>query len=57
MGNRWIIFKASQYWIVARRDGRSHIHGLPYRVWFHTRTGAEAFAVFNNPSLRTEIGW
>jgi hypothetical protein len=57
MGYRWIIFKTGNHWIVAQRKKRSHIHGLPYREWFRTHTGAEALAVFANPSLRTEIGW
>jgi hypothetical protein len=55
--NRWIIFKTGKYWTVALREKRSHIHGLPYRIWFRTHTGAEALAVFNNPSLRTKIGY
>jgi hypothetical protein len=28
-----------------------------FRIWFRTRTGAEALAVFNNPGLRTRIGF
>jgi hypothetical protein len=57
MGNRWIIFKDGNHWTVATRRHRSYIHGLPYREMFHTRTGAEALAVFNDHSLRMQIGY
>jgi hypothetical protein len=57
VGDRWIIFKDGNHWTVAKRNTRSFIRGLPYRVWFHTRTGAEALAVFADPALRTEIGY
>lgn len=46
MGNRWLIFKTGRYWTVARRRQRSHIHVLPYRIWFTAPTGAEALAEF-----------
>ena len=57
MRERWIIYKTGTHWTVGKRDQRSYIHGLPYKPWFRTRTGAEALAVFHNPRLRSEIGW
>lgn len=50
--NRWLIFKSGLYWTVARRRQRSHIHSLPYEVWFRTVTGAEALAEFNRRGSR-----
>jgi hypothetical protein len=57
MSYRWIIFKDGNHWTVARRNKRSYIRRLPYLIMFHTHTGEEAHAVFNNPGLRTRIGW